>query len=183
MISVFCLNIGCDHVNCQQYKKYLIKRIDGLILSQVLIPRLILYVKRRKVFLTCLISVTHLSRLIYMWMCYVVDTYSPDSPLMIMGDFNVSLPKALHLSSGWYKSRPYNRHSVLLYDFICNNELIVANFEFDQKVDYTYRKSNCSSYIDHCLVTRQLTNMVKECRILLEDQDSTSYHLPVWILI
>ena len=113
----------------------------------------------------------------------IVDTYSPDSPLMIMGDFNVSLPKALHLSSGWYKSRPYNRHSVLLYDFICNNELIVANFEFDQKVDYTYRKSNCSSYIDHCLVTRQLTDMVKECRILLEDQDSTSDHLPVWILI
>lgn len=62
------------------------------------------------------------------------------SPTVIMGDFNVSLPQAQQLGNNWYKVRPFNQHSLLLYDFLCNNELLVSNFSFKQNVNYTYFK-------------------------------------------
>ena len=64
----------------------------------------------------------------------LVGHNAADSPMLIMGDFNASLPKSRHLISNWYKAKPFNRHSLLWYDFLCNNELVVSNFECIKKI-------------------------------------------------
>ena len=66
-----------------------------------------------------------------------IDDMEP-SPLMIVGDMNATLPSNNQLVRNWYRKHPYNRHSYILYDFLCNNELIVANFNFKQNTSYTY---------------------------------------------
>ena len=48
-----------------------------------------------------------------------LDVYSESTPVMIMGDFNASLPQHNLISNLWYKCRPFNRNSLFLYDFIC----------------------------------------------------------------
>ena len=72
----------------------------------------------------------------------ITETYAQNAPLLICGDFNASLPQNAKLSRNWYKIRPYNKHSMLLYDFICSNNLVVSNFEFKQNVNYSYFKGD-----------------------------------------
>ena len=64
----------------------------------------------------------------------VIDTHGAGSPLVIVGDFNASLPQGETLHRNWYKSKPFTRQSVLLYDFLCNNDLFVCNFAFNQRL-------------------------------------------------
>ncbi len=40
------------------------------------------------------------------------------SPIMILGDMNTCLPKNEYLDRKWYKRKPFNRYSLLLYDFM-----------------------------------------------------------------
>ena len=51
-------------------------------------------------------------------------------PFMIVGDMNASLPQQRHLGRKWYRQSPYNHNSLMLFDFICDNELYVTNFGF-----------------------------------------------------
>ena len=77
----------------------------------------------------------------------VLEIHSQCSPLMVMGDFfNATLPKKSSLHLNWYKSKPFNENSKLLYDFICENSLIVSNFSFSQVVDFTDVKCETKSY-------------------------------------
>ena len=82
-----------------------------------------------------------------------LDVYSESTPLMIMGDFKASLPQHNLISNQWYKCRPFNRNSLFLCDFICNNNLEVCFFSFTQKVNHTYMKDGIRSYIDHVFIT------------------------------
>ena len=111
----------------------------------------------------------------------VLDTHAANSPMMIMGDFNAALPQSNQLMENWHRLRPFNQHSVLLYDFVSNNSLVVSNFDFSQDVNYTYYKSNCRTYIDHCMVTSRTELVVKDCSILSNLADNTSDHFPVAI--
>jgi exonuclease III len=43
----------------------------------------------------------------------ILDTYAADMPVMIVGDFNASLPQQQSLSVNWHKSRPFNHNSVI----------------------------------------------------------------------
>ena len=65
------------------------------------------------------------------------DMYSEGPPCIIKEDFNASLPKKEALSVNWYKIRPFNCHSLLLFDFLVNNDLVVADFQLKQCVNYT----------------------------------------------
>ena len=71
----------------------------------------------------------------------------------------------------------------MLYEFLTNNELYVANFDFKHNVNYTYFKGDVSSYIDHCVVSGQLRECVSKCRILSDNHDATSDHYPLEILV
>jgi hypothetical protein len=109
----------------------------------------------------------------------VLDTHSENIPCIIMGDFNASLPQSEGININWYKSRPFNHHSLLLYDFLVNNDLIVSNFQFSQPVNFTYFKGIHKSYIDHCFVTKQTHKLIDWCHIVNEVPDNVSDHLPV----
>ena len=98
-----------------------------------------------------------------------------------MGDFNAALPQSNQLTENWHRLSPFNQHSILLYDFVSNNSLVVSNFDFSQDVNYTYYKSNCRTYIDHCMVTSRTEVFVKDCSILSNLADNTSDYFPVAI--
>ena len=63
---------------------------------------------------------------------------SAGSPVMLMGDMNATSPQTSQLSQNWYNARPFTSRSMLLYDLLCNNSLMSANFANKQSVDYIY---------------------------------------------
>ena len=73
------------------------------------------------------------------------------SPFILLGDMNAQMPHTAQLSSHVYKSKPYNNHSLLLYDLVCDYEMTSANFQYKQSVAYTYFKGSTRTYIDHVI--------------------------------
>ena len=63
------------------------------------------------------------------------------APAIVVGDTNTRLPQSLKLAKSWYKKKPFNHRSALLYNFVTDNDMIVANFKFKQQKDYTYYKT------------------------------------------
>ena len=45
------------------------------------------------------------------------------SQFILLGDMNAQMPHTAQLSSQWYKSKPYNNHSMLVYDLVCDYEM------------------------------------------------------------
>ena len=67
--------------------------------------------------------------------------------------------------------------------FLCNNDLFVCNFAFNQKVNHTYFKGSCTSYIDHCVITSHAKDMVHKCNIFNDCEDNTSDHFPIMMTL
>jgi exonuclease III len=109
----------------------------------------------------------------------ILSNYAQDTPVMIMGDCNAALPQNDILTLNWYKSKSFNEHSLLMYDFICDNVLTISNFAFNQAVNYTYLKGGSRTYIDHVMVTERLEACIMECTILNDCSDCASDHLPM----
>ena len=101
------------------------------------------------------------------------------SPFILLGDMNAQMPHTAQLSSQWYKSKPYNNHSMLLYDLVCDYEMTSANFQYKQSVDYTYFKGSIRTYIDHVFISDQMQDNTVGCVILPYDVENTSDHLPM----
>ena len=102
-----------------------------------------------------------------------------NAPTVIMGDMNAALPQSKDLHHLWYRNHPFNSNSMQLYDFLCNNEMVVANFSFQQEINYTYRKGQHRTYIDHMLMTNQAMRNVTQCKIIYSDECWTSDHFPL----
>ena len=90
---------------------------------------------------------------------------------------NAQLPQNSNLSVNWHKQGPFNRHSVLLYDFISDDNLISANFKFKQNVYYTYFNSSARSYIDHMFVSENSHDKFVACTIIPFCEANLSDHL------
>ena len=103
----------------------------------------------------------------------------PVAPTIMLGDMNAALPQSEHLPKNWYKARPFNNNSLQIYDFLCNNDMCVANYAFNQTVNYTYRKGPNRTYIDHVFIPKYAINDVSSCQIILHDDIVTSDHLPI----
>ena len=101
------------------------------------------------------------------------------SPFILLGDMNAQMPHTAQLSPQWYKSKPYNNHSMLLYDFVCDYEMTSANIQYKQSVNYTYFKGSTRTYIDHVFVSDQLQDNTVDCVILSYDVENTSDYLPM----
>ena len=101
------------------------------------------------------------------------------SPIMIVGDMNAPLPRQAELSRYWYRLYPFNRHSYILYDFLRNNDFVVANFNFEQDVSYTYFNTISRSYIDHVFISKDTRNTVTACAIVSDLPSNVSDHFPV----
>ena len=46
---------------------------------------------------------------------------------MIVGDFNTRLPQDEMLSRFWYRGNRFSKRSLMLYDFICDNDLYAVD--------------------------------------------------------
>ena len=103
-----------------------------------------------------------------------IDSSDP-SPIMVIGDLNADLPRHIGLNRHWHKSRPFNAHSLLMYNFMVDNELYVANHSFPQQINHTYHKGRDTTYIDHVLVSTFLD--INSCGIMC-DIDNVSDHYP-----
>ena len=108
----------------------------------------------------------------------VTEQFGAICPIHIIGDLNAQLPKRRLLHRRWYRLPGFNKHSSILYDFINDNDLCVADFTGPQHVQYTYFFDSTAIYtwIDHCLTTSQ--NIVS-CNIIPRHADNVSDHLPL----
>ena len=97
-------------------------------------------------------------------------------PLTIV---NTRLPKSCLLSDTWYRSKPFNRRSAIMYDFILDHQMALANFAFQQSAHYTYKKGECISYIDHMLIPCYMMNQVIDCKILNNEYDNIRDRYPL----
>ena len=113
----------------------------------------------------------------------VIDNHCSSTPVKIIGDFHVQLPKSLNLSPGWSKRPGFNAHCSIFYDFMCANEFIIADFMFEQSLNYTYfcNTTGNMSWLDHCISTSHDTDNILSCTILPLDENNLSDHLPVQI--
>ena len=109
----------------------------------------------------------------------LVENECRGSPLVILGDMNCMLPKHRQLPHNWHRNSPFNHHSLLLHDFIMNNDLCVADFECKQTINYTYIKGGHKTHIDHVLVPKHFLESILSCTILPEDDERASDHLPL----
>ena len=113
----------------------------------------------------------------------LVDNSEPDCPTILVGDMNTCLPDEPQLDSVWYKRRPYSERNLILYNFLSNNNLCVGNFNFAQKVNFTYQRSNARSYIDHVFAPEYIMNSIEACTIIEEDANNINDHLPLSTVI
>jgi hypothetical protein len=104
-------------------------------------------------------------------------------PCIVVGDMNAPLPQQQTLTRYWYRQHPFNSHSYLLHDFLCTNNLQAANFNFVQKVKYTYSDARSRSYIDHVLVPHHVAGKVTDCTIMCDIDINTSDHFPLMTTI
>ena len=59
--------------------------------------------------------------------------------LMVFVDFNAVLANFEYLPKNFYRTRPFNKNSSLLNEFLCGNELsVVLNIFDDYKLIITY---------------------------------------------
>ena len=69
----------------------------------------------------------------------LIENTAVNTPYLVIWDMNAELSQGHVLEKNWYKCRPYNIHSALLYDFMVDRELIVCNLK-QSHTDYTYHK-------------------------------------------
>ena len=99
---------------------------------------------------------------------------------MLVGDRNAQLPQQQVLPVIWYKQRLFNKHGVFLHDFLCDHNMIVANFHYEQNFKYTYFSGSSRSYIDHICVSENAIKKVTECTMSIYNGGD---HLPVKVKI
>ncbi|KAK2157670.1 hypothetical protein LSH36_187g07033 [Paralvinella palmiformis] len=80
-------------------------------------------------------------------------------PLVIVGDMNAALPQKQQLSFNWHQLRPFNADSLILYDFVCDNDMCIGNFGYTQTMNYMYFKGVNRTYIIHVFIPRYLMYM------------------------
>ena len=107
----------------------------------------------------------------------IIDPNDP-SAVLLVDDMNCSMPIGNKLNKLWYKSHPFTKHSYLLYNFMCHNDLYSCNFDYDQDVNYTFYKNGVSSYIDHVFFSKFAYDNVTDCKILCLPEN-VSDHLPI----
>ena len=111
----------------------------------------------------------------------IIDSYGHLAPINLCGDFNVQLPVAETLDGRWYKRRPYNEHSKIVYDFLLANELVAVDLGGNQDVNYTYfnHKRRVYTWIDHIVTNSYNVSNVSFCKIVPEECSNLGDHLPV----
>ena len=72
-----------------------------------------------------------------------IDSTAGNKPYFVIGYINAELPQVQVLENNWYKLRPYNRHSALLYDrdlMLCNMKQSQTDFTYHNEFYIIFRK-------------------------------------------
>ena len=56
----------------------------------------------------------------------MIEETSGPTPFCVVGDMNAELPVKATMQHNWYKQRPFNRHSMLLYEKKCVMENVTS---------------------------------------------------------
>ena len=93
----------------------------------------------------------------------VVDKHGSSIPISICGDLNVALPRHGNIPKNSFKSKGFNAHSNIMFDFINVNNLTVTDFAESQCLNYTYfsHSNNHYTWIDHILTTDHNVSRIK----------------------
>ena len=113
----------------------------------------------------------------------IIDKHSSVCPMKILGDFNVQLPKHDPSNKLWYRQRGYTKHSLILHEFMIENNLVAVDCLVPQKINYTFFCHNrgVHSWIDHILCFRHDYDSILDCAISPLSPDNDSDHLPVHV--
>ena len=106
----------------------------------------------------------------------LIDSSHSDLPIIVLGDLNTALPNTESLPRRWFQSKLYNKRSALLYNFVSDNNLCVANYAESQHVRCTYRKGTATSYIDYILIPLYDAQYLSRCFVHHNDDLNTSDH-------
>lgn len=111
----------------------------------------------------------------------LLDTYSGNTQVKIVGDFNARLPTTKILSKNWYRQQGFTKHSAVLYDFILANDMHAMDIKFPQHVNFTFfcHARGVYTWIDHALCLDKDAENVKNCYIVALDDHNVSDHLPI----
>ena len=60
----------------------------------------------------------------------LIDASDPCIPVILVGDMKTSLPCGGTISKSWFQKRPFSKRSLMLYEFLLDNEFCVGNFIF-----------------------------------------------------
>jgi exonuclease III len=117
-----------------------------------------------------------------------VDHYGSLAPIQILGDFNVQLPNDdldILKNKHWYKASGFNKHSLIMNDFLIANAFYVADHCFEQNSKFTYfnYKRNVFTWIDHIAISSHTLSDVISCCICNHEDLNTSDHLPIRMTI
>ena len=104
------------------------------------------------------------------------------TPLILVGDFNCLLPRLppVQRPTCWAQLRGFNAFSREMQRLLDEQDMITAEFCFNQMVDFTYERGGHRTHIDHIVVSRALVgNQLQSCQIVPPSPDNLSPHLPL----
>ena len=83
----------------------------------------------------------------------------------------------------WYKQKGFTKHSLILHEFMIENNLVAVDCLVPQKIHYTFFCHNRGvySWIDHILCFRYDFDAIIDCAISQLSPDNDSDHLPVHV--
>ena len=110
-----------------------------------------------------------------------IDCHANEAPIKILGDFNAQLPKSDKLHKRWFKSKGFNEHNAMLYDFVAGNDFLVTGLMFTQDTNHTYfcHTSGKYTWIDHILCSKHDSGDVISCKIIDHHPSNRGDHLPL----
>ena len=104
------------------------------------------------------------------------------APIVLVGDFNCALPR-LPLSqrpAHWAQLRGFNALSREFQRLLDEHDLVIAEFYFDQAVDFTYERGGRRTHIDHIAVpTTFVGSQLQSCTVIPPSSDNLSPHSPL----
>ena len=108
----------------------------------------------------------------------IIEVSSGHAPYLVLGDMNTELSNNATLNKNWYARKPLNSHSVLLCDFLCDNELIICNTKRSSD-NFTYPKGRHTSYIDVVFIHAYAHDNIINCNVLQHDHVNNNDHIGV----
>ncbi len=107
-----------------------------------------------------------------------LDVCSADGRVLVLGDWNAHFGENFG-GRAWGKTSANGKKAARL---IKDNDLCIVDLKCCDGPVYTYCGENGGmSYIDHCVVSSQLADRCVNCKVLGDEPENTSDHLPLCV--